>query len=123
MDLQPEDVIASFLQDAEKRGIKAVVFAAFDRNGQLVLRGNHTLPNESAKAALVMKFLQFDDRAVEAAATVIQKVTVPDKEWNEISADVQTSFKAAAAGALQMAVLVATTNCEAPPVEPPKIIV
>lgn len=119
--MTPEQLILSFLQQAKESRIATVVFAAFERDKQMVFRSNHTLANDAAKAAMVLKFMAFDDRAIAAAAETVHQTLNPGKLWEKLSKEEQQKYLEAARTGLSLAIAVATAN--APLVEPPKTIV
>ncbi len=115
MDITPEDVIVSFLQQAQNQKMGIVVFAGFERDGKFILRSNHTLRDDAAKSAFVLKFMAFDDRAIEAATQVLHKVLHPDQVWEDLSQSEQLLLLQATRTALTIAIAVATTNAPVTP--------
>lgn len=117
MNLTPEDIIVAFLHQAQQMHMGVVVFAGFEQDGQLVLRSNHTFKQDSHKSAFVYKFMAFDDRAIEAGATVLHKALKPDEVWEDLPELQQKTFVEATRAAVSIAIAVATANSETPTVD------
>jgi len=117
MNLTPEDIIVSFLHQAQQMKIGAVVFAGFEREGKLMLRSNHTFKDDAVKAGFVFKFMSFDDRAIEAGAAVLHKALKPTEVWEDLPELERKTFLEATRAALSIAIAVATTNSETPAVD------
>lgn len=122
-DVTPENAIISFLDFASAHRMGVIVLSAFERDGKVVMRSNHTLADEHKKMAFLLQFLKFDDKAFLAAAQVIHKTVDPAGEWENLSEAEQKRYVFAAGQAVAMANAVATANSDVPAAEKPNPIV
>ena len=91
MNLSPEDLITSFLEQARERKIAVAVLSAFVRDNKLVRRTNHNL-NIGTEKNFMLPFLQVDKTTIEAAARAILRFSVPDASWERMTEEQRGLF-------------------------------
>lgn len=95
MQLLPEDIIASFLEQARKHKIAAVLFTTFARDEKVVQRMNHNI-NTGTEKAFMDQFLAVDADTIEAAARAVFRFSVPEAAWDLLPEEHKTLFRKAA---------------------------
>lgn len=120
IDVAPEDLITSFLEQARKRSIAVVVFSAFDREGQFINRTNHNL-NTGTEKAFLEPFLAVDRHTIEAAAKAVLRFSVPEADWDLLPEEhKKLFFKTAETVLLAARTAQATADLHSKSVLPPK---